>query len=104
MDPRLRDAFFLKGAEAITDLKRRVKLRELRRAAGDDVLFIGSEHPEAIEISNRYRSIKHVSPKHAELVDKLSSFFAVDKAKVEEVLAQTGGDVDRATEILCPSS
>jgi hypothetical protein len=42
--------------------------------------------------------------KHAEIVEWLVSCFAVDRAKVEDVLAQTNDDLNAAAEILCRDS
>jgi hypothetical protein len=87
--------------QALMDLKRRAKLRELRKRYGDEYLFVGSQHPEAEEI-NREFSMRPVAT-HREKVDAIRDMGITDEARIEYALERTQGDLNAAAELLMGS-
>jgi hypothetical protein len=92
---------FEAASEALNDLKRRAKLRELRKRYGDEYLFVGAQHPEAQLINQEFSMRPQVS--HRQKVDAIRDMGFTDEVCIEQALKRTQGDLNAAAELLMGS-
>jgi hypothetical protein len=93
---------FESASQALSDLKRRAKLREIRKRYGNEYLLLGVQHPEVQAIYQQFSMQTQVS--HRQKVEARRDIGFTNEASIEQALERTQGGLNPAAELLMGST